>query len=180
MPCIREYWTEDNDTEEESEEEETEGNSKMLEMMSNMLADRKATMKDLKKGFVFFMEQEKKDIQRYARIERALKMAKKTEEITEEEAKGPPVRQWWEDEQYFRPITEWTLQKNEWLPNDMSAEDMPPYEAEAFDPENPDPSDRLNSEETDEEFDWFQPDEHNDDTYFHLVNKNRKRFETGD
>jgi len=41
-------------------------------------------------------------------------------------------------------------------------------------------SDRLNSEETDEEFDWFEPEDHNDDTYFHLVNKNRKPFNTGD
>lgn len=33
--------------------------------------------------------------------------------------------------------------------------------------------DRLNSEETDEEFEWFDSDEHTEDTYFNLVNKNR-------
>ena len=40
--------------------------------------------------------------------------------------------------------------------------------------------DRLNSEETDEEFDWFKPEVMTDDTYFTFVNKNRKTFEAGD
>ena len=31
----------------------------------------------------------------------------------------------------------------------------------------------LPSDETDEEFDWFQAEEHTDDTYFNFVNKNR-------
>jgi len=37
-----------------------------------------------------------------------------------------------------------------------------------------------NSEETDEEFDWFEPEVHTDETYFSFVNKNRKTFMPGD
>ena len=40
--------------------------------------------------------------------------------------------------------------------------------------------DRLNSEETDEEFDWFEPTEMEDRTYFNLVNKNRKTIQPGE
>ena len=120
LPTIRETYTEDNDTEEESDEEETKSSAAMLDLMSNMLTDRKANMKDLKKGFVFFIDQEKKDIERFAKYERAMKLGRKTEEIPDDEEiggskGGPPVKQWWEDVLYFRPITEWTLQKNEWL-----------------------------------------------------------------
>ena len=35
------------------------------------------------------------------------------------------------------------------------------------------------SEETDEEFDWFDTREHTDDTYFTLVNKNRETVQPG-
>ena len=37
-----------------------------------------------------------------------------------------------------------------------------------------------NSEETDEEFDWFEPTEMEDRTYFNLVNKNRKTIQAGE
>lgn len=43
--------------------------------------------------------------------------------------------------------------------------------------------DRLNddnSEETDEEFNWFDPLSHLDDTYFNLVNKNRRTVQAGE
>ena len=40
--------------------------------------------------------------------------------------------------------------------------------------------DRLNSEETDEEFDWFEATEMDDRTYFNLVNKNRKTIQPGE
>lgn len=40
--------------------------------------------------------------------------------------------------------------------------------------------DRLNSEETDEDFDWFDPELHTEKTYFNFVNKNRKTFEIDD
>ena len=63
---------------------------------------------------------------------------------------------------------------------------MSPYAPEMHDIMSTfDPSDdRLNSskgsEETDEEFSWFNPEEHLDDTYFHLVNKNRRTIEPGE
>lgn len=71
VPCIRETYTEDNDTEEDeesSDEEEKKEHSKMLETLSTMLTDRKATMKDFKKGFVFFMDQEKLDLKRHIAV----------------------------------------------------------------------------------------------------------------
>ena len=59
-------------------------------------------MRDLKKGFVFFMDQEKKDIARFIKREKALKAAQQTYEVD-------APKEWWEDGQLFRPITEWTL-----------------------------------------------------------------------
>jgi len=41
--------------------------------MSNMLKDRKASMRDLKKGFVFFMDMEKRDINTHVQVEKAIK-----------------------------------------------------------------------------------------------------------
>ena len=73
----KETYTEDNDTEEEeedSEEEESKGNEKMLNTLSSMLTDRKATMRDLRKGFVFFMDQEKADLRRHIAMRKTLKM----------------------------------------------------------------------------------------------------------
>ena len=37
-----------------------------------------------------------------------------------------------------------------------------------------------NSEETDEDFDWFEIDVHTEDTYFNLVNKDRRTVEAGE
>ena len=77
VPCIRETYAEDNDTEEDEEDEELEAGgekSKLLDMLSKMLTDRRATLKDLRKGFVFFMDQEKKDIKRHIAIQRAQKL----------------------------------------------------------------------------------------------------------
>ena len=54
----------------------------------------------------------------------------------------------------LRPISEWTLQKNEWLDIDEAPEDRPPYIPEQYETSEV-RSDRLNSEETDEEFEWF-------------------------
>jgi len=111
VPCIRETYTEDNDTEESEEEDDEEAKTKsdsdVLNKLNTMLADRKATMRDLRKGFVFFMDQEKKDIKRHQAIEKAMKLQQKTEDLD-------APKKWFEDEQLFRPISEWTLQKNEW------------------------------------------------------------------
>lgn len=66
VPCVREAYDEDNDTEEESEdEEEAKERVRELDMLSSLLTDRKATVKDLRKGFVFFMDAEKKDLRRH-------------------------------------------------------------------------------------------------------------------
>ena len=63
---MRETYDEDNDTEEESEdEEEAKERGRELEMLSALLTDRKATVKDLRKGFMFFMDAEKKDLKRH-------------------------------------------------------------------------------------------------------------------
>lgn len=70
MPCLRDLYEEDNDTEEEESEEEDKAS---IDTLSELLMDRKATMRDLKKGFVFFMEQEKKDIKRFIHLEKAEK-----------------------------------------------------------------------------------------------------------
>jgi len=70
--------------------------------MSSMLTDRKASMRDLKKGFVFFMDMEKRDIRTHVLKEKAKKLMQKTFEV---DAPKP----WWEDEKNLRPITEWTL-----------------------------------------------------------------------
>ena len=58
VPCIRDKFDEDNDTDEnESEEdEEDDQQTKLLKMMSSLLHSRKANINDLKKGFVFFMD----------------------------------------------------------------------------------------------------------------------------
>ena len=81
----------------------------------------------------------------------------------------------------FRPISEWTLQKNEWLDVNENAEDHPPYSPQVYDELTDHVGmDRLNSEETDEEFDWFEPTEMEDQTYFNLVNKNRKTIQPGE
>jgi len=68
------------------------------------------------------------------------------------------VKEWWEEQPKFRAISEWTLQKNEWLDIDERSEDRPPYQPQEIDDDDEvEVSDRLNSEETDEEFDWFNP-----------------------
>lgn len=72
VPCIRETYDEDNDTEEDEEsdddEEESKEKDRMLANLNNLLTDRKATIRDLRKGFVFFMDIEKRDIKRYVTL----------------------------------------------------------------------------------------------------------------
>ena len=106
IPCIRETFIEDNDTQEEDEEDEdaepSSESSKLLDMLSSMLTDRRATLKDIRKGFIFFIDQEKKDIKRHIAIQRAQKIQSQTEEVD-------APKEWWEDEQMYRPISEWTL-----------------------------------------------------------------------
>ena len=51
---------------------------------------------------------------------------------------------------------------------------------EQYDENDKSRSDRLNSDETDEEFEWFDAVELTDDTYFTFVNKNRLTINPGD
>ena len=89
VPCIRDHFTEDNDTEDEDSDSEEEQKGD-LDNLNALLTDRRANMKDLKKGFVFFMDQEKKDIKRFIQIEMAHKQAQQTYEL------DAPC-EWWED-----------------------------------------------------------------------------------
>lgn len=76
VPCIRETYTEDNDTEEDEEsddedQEESKQNQDLLNKLHNMLGDRKATIKDLRRGFLFFIEMEKKEIRKAVAVWKA-------------------------------------------------------------------------------------------------------------
>ena len=66
VPCIKDFYKEDNDTEEEDEgtEEELKENAPMLDALSTFIKDRRANMSDMHKGFIFFIEQEKLEIKR--------------------------------------------------------------------------------------------------------------------
>lgn len=86
-----------------------------------MLKDEKAKMKDLRKGFVFFMEQEKADLKRHAKVMRAAKLEQKIQEVD-------APKEWWEDDKLYHPISHETLDKNEWLDVSQMAENFPPYE----------------------------------------------------
>ena len=75
MPCVREDFAEDNDTAEESEdEEESKESTDLVHMLSEMLDRRPARMRNLRKGFVFLMDQEKKELQKRTKMEKARKM----------------------------------------------------------------------------------------------------------
>lgn len=75
VPCIREPYFEDNDTDEESaeDEEEVKENTRMLDALSSFM-DRRATMGDLRKGFVFFMVEERKEIKKLVAMSKARKL----------------------------------------------------------------------------------------------------------
>ena len=106
IACIRDKLEEDNDTEEESseEDEDNEEQAKLLKAMSSLLHSRKANVNDLKKGFVFFMDQEKAELRQIRNKMRAKKMQVQEVNPGKEEAK-----EWWDDSPDFHPISEWTL-----------------------------------------------------------------------
>lgn len=136
-------------------------------------------MKDLRKGFIFFIDQEKKE------IKKLMAMSKAKQQNEEEKTGVPAIEQpleWWdEDFELCRPINEWTLQRNEWLDIGMEASQVPPYVPVKISFSNPEEAlAMLQSDETDEEFDWFDPEEHTEGTYFNFVNKNRETIQTGD
>ena len=179
VPCVREDFAEDNDTAEESEdEEESKESTDLVHMLSEMLDRRPARMRNLRKGFVFLMDQEKKELQKRAKMEKARKMQMQAQEQN-------TAKEWWEDEQIYRAVSEYTLQANEWLDIDDDAADRPPYQPVKLIEENPltregGSAAAEDSEETDEEFDWFNEEQHLEGTYFNFVNKNRNTVEAGD
>ena len=143
-------------------------------MISDMLDRRSVTLRNLRKGLRFFMDLEKKELKKRAKIERARKMKNQEQEIVAR-------KEWWEEDQLYRPITEWTLQKNEFLDVDQDASEVPSYQPTTINDEKElTRASIMCSEETDEEFDWFDPEQHMDNTYFNFVNKNRKTIEAGE
>lgn len=94
-----------------------------------------------------------------------------------EEVDAP--KDWWEDEGVFYPISTYTLQKNEYL-DQKSATRPAPYAPERLETCQKANRDRLNSEETDEEFEWYNPEDHKETTYFNFVNKNREAYKAND
>lgn len=134
------------------------------------------------------MEQEKKEIRKLVAMDNARKIFMESQSRAHAEDKDDseqvtkdPTEWWQEDEkELFRPITEWTLQRNEWLDVGTDPELRPSFEPKpiSFKPQKA--AQQANSEETEEEFDWFVSEQHTDDTYFNFVNKNRETIQAGD
>ena len=135
--------------------------------MSSLLHSRKANINDLKKGFVFFMDQEKAELRQIRNKMRQKKTVVKEVEGGKEEAK-----EWWDDSPDFHPISEWTLQVNEYYDIAKEAQQGPYAPRYVTDTVKEEEEEGL-SEETDEEYDWYNADEHEDDCNFVFINKNR-------
>ena len=163
---MRDLYEEDNDTDED--EEEVDEEVKMLEYLAaqtqfSLLFEGKANISTLKKGFVFFMDQEKAELKRV-----------KDKLLAEEEENGP-TEHLYSPSTDFHPISEFTLQANEYhdITQDVQQGPYTPILASKIEEGD-------NSEETDEEFDWFEPENgHNDECYFVQINKNRKTIQPG-
>ena len=74
----------------------------MLLSIREKFGDKHATLKQLRKGWVFLMEQEKRDLAKMVQLKKAQKSLAQIEEVD-----GP--KEWWEEETLIRPITERTL-----------------------------------------------------------------------
>ena len=90
----------------------------MLEMMSQLMNGQKTSLKQLKKGFVFFLDQEK---QQLARMKQKILLRRKLIGKTGDSK----AIEWWAEEDLFRPISEYTLQKNEYLDVSKDVQDAP-------------------------------------------------------
>jgi len=117
VPCIREAYTEDNDTDEDEEEAEGDKDIKkyflLQKLVESMGVQSKAISRSFKKGVVSFMEEERRALRRHQVINEALRNQGL-------ETKPPHLGS---DQQMFRPISAWTLQKNEFLDLDESPAD---------------------------------------------------------
>ena len=81
-------------------------------------------------------------------------------------------------EQVFLPISEWTLQKNEWLDQGKSPSDCPPYSPKRIVDNQASKKEHLEDEE--KEFDWFKQQTHAPDSYFCQINRNRRTMQAGE
>jgi len=179
VPCIRERYTEDNDTEDENEERMSEKAERYDIETFNSINRMVERCRKRRKGFMALMAAELALLN--ASVREVKK--KKAESATTTDANAP--KEFWEIESLaYKPITEWTLQNNEWHDPD-SGHSPAPYTPKIINFDEADIAHRQgrtesDSEETDEEFDWFNPREHGEETYFTFVNKNRKAYEVGD
>lgn len=74
VPCIRETYTEDNDTDEDEDcPEMHKQNMEMLKTLHEKFGDRDASIKDIRKGWLYLIEQEKRDLKKIAAIKKAQK-----------------------------------------------------------------------------------------------------------
>ena len=78
----------------------------MLDALSGYM-DRRATMNDVKKGFVFFMLEEKKEIQKTVARSKARKLLMQDQDV--KDTSKTPLEWWADDVLLYRPVTEWTL-----------------------------------------------------------------------
>ena len=70
----------------------------------------KVSKKELKRGLMFFVDQEKIEIER---MKAKAKLRKKVISQTDDKA----VVDWLDDDSIYQPISEYTLQRNEYLNN---------------------------------------------------------------
>jgi len=115
VSCIREQYIEDNDTDEELDQPEAnQGRPKVGNHKRN-------------RGFMQLIDKEKSLLVRQV-IDAKAQLKREAEESGDAaSANRPPKKnQWWQDEEeVYRPITEWTLQKNECMESLDSQ--RPPY-----------------------------------------------------
>lgn len=74
----------------------------------------------------------------------------------------------------FQQIEQYHLDRNEYMPNFLKKGKFEPI------PESEVPSDFEESDDTDEEFDWYNPSKHMDESYFVFTNLNRRTLQPGE
>ena len=85
--------------------------------------------------------------------------------------------EWWEVDQSFKAITEYDLEKNEYLDPALSPESITPFTPQALNPLATHDQEAVEESE-EEDFGWFA--ENDEGTYFTLINKNRKTIQPGE
>ena len=89
-------------------------------------------------------------------------------------------KEWWDDSPDFHPISEWTLQVNEYYDIRKEAQ-QGPYSPRHITDVEKEEEEEGQSEETDEEFDWYDPEEgHDKACNFVFLNKDRRTIKIGE